>query len=81
MCELHTYLASYSCSMSQVSQYIGNYSTKNSSICIDYKAYGTTGCKKDHFMADTSYAFILYTSIHVWFDAMSVFVFQHACAA
>ena len=42
MCELRTYLASYStkgykCSISRDSQYIGNYSTKNSSTCVDMK--------------------------------------------
>ena len=37
MCELCTYLASYKwliCSMSRMSQYIGNHSTKDSSKCV-----------------------------------------------
>ena len=40
---------------SRVSQYIGNYSTKNSFTYVDYKASGTTGCKEDSFMVDNSY--------------------------
>ena len=34
----------------------GNYSTKNSFTCVDYKVLGTTGCKEDHFMVAFAHA-------------------------
>ena len=61
MCELRMYLASYKWLQLQYVSgvpvaiiFIGNHSTKNISTCVDCKAYGATGCKKDHYLANNS---------------------------
>ena len=55
--------------------YISNYSTKNISISIDYRAHGNTGRNEDHFVTNIlcNHKCMLHFILSTWFDATCLF--------